>query len=760
MSIGKPEDKKPRASVACNTCRDSKLRCINKNNKNIKCQRCAKYNLPCSYTLRRSQLKKVSISRGFLDNNEESTSTTNSRLPIRPILPPKDLLLEVVDIHFENQYKGIFPNLHRPSFVAFLKSPAFDPETYIDDYYARSMQPNYRMALAEPDPVVILAILALCARLHPTLPKIYGEFSEETADTFVPNFSNRHNPNDFHNTRIKNYASNASCYFGWHARYILKEVFDSPTIQRIQALTILSSHEWGEGNSSRSLLYVGIAARMAHFLGLCTEDQVPSENDFVHREIKRRAMWSVYMMDRCNASGRQRSTCVVLDDINVQLPCQEKDFLFAHHTLSSLTFKEADQKIYLGDFTSVQNLSCFGFLIVLFDTWTKIAKWVGETGRKLELLPPWDPRSNFAILSKKLDVFERSLPVHLKFSKFNVEAHVADGSGSDFAYFHGLFFLCRIFLNREYFFCLPEGFPAGWWKSHTSVLLDTLDKLSFITQELRPINQMVVAPFTGFQIFTTAATCLYVNTFPAKMWLSYYVDSPLQLTSLQNKYTAMAHSMMKELKVWSKYWGLGKVWCETSANLQSTFARLTESKALDDDDLRHKIHDYGSSNVADERRTGMSILNMLSKEKSRTNAKPNEYREATENGKDALHKSNSFEKSSGNESDLTDDRKNHTVSPAKNKEVNLEKNGVGNNGLAKDLDNIVYRKGTMEVLNELPNTPTTNGRSEGIASEDGVSSQDKVPRSPQAVVDVVLSSMNSPSLDFINNLDFSGIFMS
>ena len=92
------------------------------------------------------------------------------------------------------------------------------------------------------------------------------------------------------------FASNASKYFGWHARKLLR--FDEPSIERVQALCILSSHEWGEGNASRSYMYVGIAARMALILGLDDEPKpeagLSDTENFIRMEMKRRNVVSVY----------------------------------------------------------------------------------------------------------------------------------------------------------------------------------------------------------------------------------------------------------------------------------------------------------------------------------------------------------------------------------------------------------------------------------------------------------------------------------
>ncbi|RCK62776.1 putative transcriptional regulatory protein PB1A11.04c [Candida viswanathii] len=534
-----------RASVACNLCRGSKLKCIN-NSDSTRCQRCTSLDLECTYTLKTSQLKKRKLTQQFASKRPLKSSA---------FLPEKKFVIEASEIFFENQYKGIFPLFHKPSFFKFLRSDDFDPQTYIEEYVPHK---------SNPDPVILLSILALCARLHPELPKIYGQFDEAHADSFFPAFNS--------NT-TQNSASNASKYFGWHARKLIR--FDEPSIERVQALCILSSHEWGEGNASRSYMYVGIAARMALILGLNNEPKpdlgLSDSENFIRMEMKRRAMWSVYMMDRCNSCGRSSHSCISLDQIHVRLPCSEKEFIFGIGKEQPFRFDHHKE------------LSLCAYQIVLFETWRDISIWVSITGAKLEKIPPWEETSPYYILSKKLDAFEEQLPAHLKFSEFNLQAHIADGSVTDYAYFSGLFLLCRTFLNREYFYSLPEASPTGWWHEQASVLFDTLDKLDQIPKILKPLNLMVIAPFTGFHVFTAAATGLYIGAYPKKVMKTHFSGDIIK------KYQALAEDNLNTLSSWLESWGLGQSWINTLKEMKEVFARST-----DYDQLRFKMRDYGN----------------------------------------------------------------------------------------------------------------------------------------------------------------------
>lgn len=656
-----------RASVACDHCRSCKLKCINDS---TRCHRCTLLDLECSYTLKNSQLKRKNLSTKYYVSKPESDFSgikviqkpsdkkpkpriQKVSVPEPPtstspliILPPKPIILEIVEIYFENQYKSIFPFLHKPSFLSFVRSPEFDPKSYIQDYDTKFFQASYHRSIKYPDPIVILAIFALTARLHPLMPTIYGDFTEHNSPhlfrpkEWTPENLSSIAPDTNDTPHHISRASQASNYFGWHARNYLKNVFDSPTIQRVQALCMLSSHEWGEGNNSRSYLYVGIAARMALVLGLGNESELDNDADckgideytqFISIESKRRTIWSVYMMDRCNSSGRNRSSCIRLEDIKVRLPCQEKSFLFGNFKQSSLTFQEANEIIHNEqNHDKLAELSCFGFLIILFELWAKIAKWVGETGGKLESLPPHNPDSTYYKLSEELNIFKHSLPSNLHYNRFNLEAHIADGSAADFGYFHCLFSLCRIFLNREYFFCSPDSLPEGWWKACTKELFQTIDNMFEIIKTLRGIDKMVLAPFTGFEVFTTAITCFYLQTFPSNVLVDYNPwkeedesEKPdVPIIRHREKYQKMGQDALELLSYWKRLWNLGRGWYFTAIKLQGLFNPEIpkEAAAIQDEHIRHTLHDYGSGKVTEvyrpeyTRKKEMNILNLLTNE--------------------------------------------------------------------------------------------------------------------------------------------------
>lgn len=609
-----------RSRVACQYCRGRKVKCINDGSAALACRDCSALDRKCIYEPRGRQKKTSNdiTNSGTLPNvkgRSLSSAVERARLtslqagrknggalsilpsPSRSglALPNRQLLLEVVDIFYDNQYQGIFQFVHKPSLYAFLRSPDFK----ISDF---SSHQNGSGNL-----LVILGILALCARFHPRLVSMYGAFDEN------------HDPEHFtvnHNCGSSGkplcIAWQASAYFGWHAHRLLGSCFASPSIERIQALTMLSSHEWGAGNPARGFMYVGIAARMAGILGLGFGDSkiYTAEHDHT-REIKRRTIWGVYMMDKCIASGHHRSSAMSITDIHVAVPSSEESFYFDLE-MDEITYEKAQETICSG---VKSELTPYAYEIVLFEIWAKVAKWVGETGGRKELTRPWDESSSFAKLSKELDVFLDSLPRHLLCTPKNLEAHLAKQTAGWFAYLHQIYFLCRIFLNREYFFLNPSEAPAGWWMANTEQLVDACFCCSKIIGSLFSVRKCVIAPFTGYQLFTIAGMSLYVAAVPGAYFEHHsgQSGSPFFFINARNavgvthgwlaphqsvkQVREQCHKTVNEslqlLEKWSTSWAIVKQWYDLIVRLQS---KGKDILVQDETEVR-AMTTYGNSEV-------------------------------------------------------------------------------------------------------------------------------------------------------------------
>ncbi|KAH3662558.1 hypothetical protein OGAPHI_005810 [Ogataea philodendri] len=573
-----------RTKLACNHCRELKLRCINEGNDRLPCQRCQRLQNQCTYTPTASQLRKKTRVLPIPSKTEKRRNQVPSL-----VLPEKPLWGKIAETFFHNQYQGIFPFVHGPSFKEFLESPDFSPATYLAEYSQRA---DDETMLKWPDPLVLLGILALCARLVPTLTVQYGAFDEnKSPESFVPGIKLN---------KSRSASSCASKYFAWHARSLLKDVFDRPSVQRVQALTMLSSHEWGEKNVARSFLYVGIAARMSLVLGLGEINSLSYKHEagdvkttFLVNEMKRRTLWSVYMMDRCISSGRNRSSSIRIDDINVALPCTEQAWV-AGLPVNCMTYQELQRCVDNdGEIPGPENLTACCFTILAFEIWAKIAKWAGEGGARAESKDPWTEDSTYFQLSRDLNNLEANLPSSLKYDPANLVTQISEHSAGSFGYLHSILFLSRVFLNREYFFLSPELLAKGWWAGSTRKLLDAIRKSSSLINTLSSLGLMVVAPFTGFEIFTNAGTALYFAAFPPTVLETHLVS---ESDALRDEFKEISLQNIRLLRKWGDVWTLASNWEDWITDMRGIFGTQSpESRSL-----RNGLLDYGSPIIQDE----------------------------------------------------------------------------------------------------------------------------------------------------------------
>ncbi|KAH3679705.1 hypothetical protein WICMUC_000773 [Wickerhamomyces mucosus] len=530
-----------RSALACNTCRQSKLRCIISPNQTT-CDRCLRLKISCVYSPKPSQLKKKILKNHSKLKNVPSLDTAITNInhkyrskshPLDPlILPSKELLYEIIQEFFHYHYHTTFNFIHKENYLNWINSKNFQHEFF-----------NYDDPINIPEftPCTLLAILSLIARTNTTLKKMYGKFNQDlNPKEFVPdlNYLNSSHSNccssnlsDF----PENASSNASKYFAYYSRLLLKDVFDTPSLQRVQSLVLLSSHEWAEGNSTRSYLYLGIAARMGSILGLLSQngicyndDQFNVSNDnnnnsndnnktnpkkiitarekFITLESKRRTIWAVFMMDRCNSSGRNRNHAIHLQDLDIPLPCPEENFEKGI---------EIRWPTYEESFNKFDILTTFNLTIITFELWSKIAKWTGEIGF---IIKNKSQKLNFDQLLTELNFLKSNIPIQLKLTKENFNFQVYQLNNLNFGYFHQLLLLTSIFLYREHFYYnnsehITKLNANNQIKTFIKNLIFELKMSTHLIKKIQKHHQiMLTSPFMSFQIFTNSVTLLSIGS--------------------------------------------------------------------------------------------------------------------------------------------------------------------------------------------------------------------------------------------------------
>ncbi|KAH7370341.1 fungal-specific transcription factor-like protein, partial [Rhexocercosporidium sp. MPI-PUGE-AT-0058] len=559
---GGQEDKKPQKMV----------RSVN-NGVHSTCKACASANRDCTYPIAGSTPapKRTEPSMGIKQEGDageskkrvrkaEDTGRRNSTKPGEdvlesPILTRKvwDELYEIFKLHFSTE----MPFLHPPTFRNRMRQAAYprDPSTSAADL--------------EDGRVLLLGVLTLTARFHPGL---VAHHSPNQDDPLVAS---------------EYYAGPLAAAFGPTIRNLTV-----PSLENIQALLMLGLYEWGQTRGLSAWLYVGLAIRLAFPMGLAYEDdpdqqsntlvatntrrsskQPPSpREDAIEKEVRRRTVWSCFIMDRMLAAGKYRPTMMSVDKLRVQLPCSDDQFLFVRNVKTG--FLNSD---WLEDSSSeyestVNDDGVLSRYIRLVDIFGRLSEYSYAGGRRAEKRPPWDETTQFFQLRQQLKDFHDALPSNLAYTEANLSAHIEKRNATTYASLHTLYSLCLIMLHREYIPFIPircekpigpldeptfpedkYKTPPGFWEESAEGIMKASRDIVDIVKTCQEDNALPESPLIGFAIYQAAFVCLYAANFP-KMDMACHlvpeggmnVDSETGLPGLTKK---MLSEMVPRLKM-------------------------------------------------------------------------------------------------------------------------------------------------------------------------------------------------------------------
>jgi hypothetical protein len=378
--------------------------------------------------------------------------------------------------------------------------------------------------------VLLLGVLTLTARFHPELVAHHSQ----------------HHANE-PQSASEYYANALAAAFGPTSRNLT-----NPSLEGIQALLMLGLYEWGQTRGLSAWVYVGIAVRLAFSMGLAFEDDPdiythkspsqdprkvssgrhlnPTREDAIEKEVRRRTLWSCFIMDRMLSAGKFRPTMMSAEKLRVQLPCSDDQFLFVHNVQTG--FLNSD---WLSDAARNAPVSEDGVLsryIRLVEIFGRFSEWSYAGGRRTEKLPPWDPNTQFSKLRRQLEDFHDSLPPSLTFTEANLSAHIEKRNATTYASMHTLYSLCLIMLHREYIPFIPlrcdkpQGpldeptfpknrfnAPEGFWEDSAERMFKAAKDIVDIVRTCQDNNALPESPQIGFAVWQAAFVCVYAIHF-------------------------------------------------------------------------------------------------------------------------------------------------------------------------------------------------------------------------------------------------------
>ncbi|KAF2734848.1 zinc finger transcription factor 1 [Polyplosphaeria fusca] len=430
------------------------------------------------------------------DNDDQTLLTEGA-----DSLPSKEMQEHLAEIYFDYIYGQSYPLLHKPSFMR-------------------------KLANGSVPPVLMLAICAISARFS-THPQLRSE----------PVF-----------LRGDNWAE--------RARDISLKRFDSPNITILIVYLLLGLHEFGTCQGGRSWMFGGMAQRMAYALQLHKElDHDPSvpEADrrplsLTDREIRRRTMWSCFLMDRFNSSGTDRPLFVNEQYIEVQLPV--KEHLYVHEIQAPTENLEGNVPNPLppdsGQLADPrENMGVAAYTVRLVTIWGKLVKYMNLGGKEREQEPMWSSKSTFFNIKREARDYKDMLPEMLRYSPENLKSHAIGKTANQFLYLHILYQQIILFMHR---FSLPskagsrppKDMPHDFLTESARTALDAANQISVLINEAMDYN--VVAPFAGYSAFFSSTVHVH----------GVFSKNP-KLEASSKKYLAYNVKYLSKMK---KYWGM------------------------------------------------------------------------------------------------------------------------------------------------------------------------------------------------------------
>jgi hypothetical protein len=391
-------------------------------------------------------------------------------------------------------------------------------------------------------------------------------------------------------------ASNA---FAARARQLLQADIETPSISRVQALLMLTGHDWGAGNGRRAWIYLGMAIRHIEVMELTREldtpkGRKPTREEFIEAEVRRRTAWTCFLMDSLLSGGKGRKRSLAAGDMAIQLPCERENFVFGEPERT----ERLDGKVRVGE------LGIIAYSMRAANIWGKVARWACSEELKVEL--PWLPTSQFHQLIIELQEWKKNLPPRLQYDLFSLHSHNAVDQGQAYCYMHSIYFMSNMFLHRAYLPVLgpqstSEEAPQSYnehqefWKSwqkqsrrelfnEASTVLEMLDEMrTFGVYFLRGL-----VPWIGFTIYTAVGVMLYSFNFPRGE------DDPRIATNARGRVIAGCE-FLRDMKT---QWPMAETWFETIKRMQAYYRSVMgQASPVSPDErqaLRHAMVDYGA----------------------------------------------------------------------------------------------------------------------------------------------------------------------
>ncbi|KAF8441917.1 fungal-specific transcription factor domain-containing protein, partial [Terfezia claveryi] len=179
---------------------------------------------------------------------------------------------------------------------------------------------------------------------------------------------------------------------------------DFPSLENFQTLLLISISYFYLGKGYKTFMLLGTAVRMAYGLDLNRELPPDEPATPVEREIRRRAFWACYLLDRFAVCGSRRPPMLLEESILLKLPGSVPQMMgldeqFFSSRMSLTGSARVSDLLALRRQTGNASALCIDITKLLGTT----ARYIEQGGVKGDIHLPWHAQSNLTRIRRELD---------------------------------------------------------------------------------------------------------------------------------------------------------------------------------------------------------------------------------------------------------------------------------------------------------------------------------------------------------------------
>ncbi|CDS06653.1 hypothetical protein LRAMOSA09180 [Lichtheimia ramosa] len=327
------------------------------------------------------------------------------------------------------------------------------------------------------------------------------------------------------------------------ARSILFQSIDIPSLSNVQALILLTMHEYSCARGPRSWMYSGMAVRMALELGLNKDvdfkdngKRTMSVDRWIEIEVQRRVFWAVFTLDKLLSASTGRPSILQEEDCETLLPCdnyeqcsgeiytesiyKERSVLFTVRRLPDNNMLEVVTTLNptSSDTSKKRRLSCMAYMHRMSSLLGKVTAHVNRKSRQGTLLSLNGPPCETMELDQEIEKWDKELPPELRDTQEN-DRRFKEGQLSDgprYILLHMSHHSTIVLLHRPSLAVmdsLKDQPVASHVKdiitSNASKCLAAVDRVTDLLRRIKN-DRAMISPFVSYLTYTVAT--ITVNT--------------------------------------------------------------------------------------------------------------------------------------------------------------------------------------------------------------------------------------------------------